>query len=362
MRRLLAALALVVMTATPALAQEAPQPTPQAPPPAVVNVQPNVTVDMPGDESPECSWRRPSTWWGCITGSAKKQVADSRETNIQKFISSYNSFLRTPDPFTNDRVRELWLYMAGPLALAIIGLLAFWASAKGAMGNPHHMSPGELWGRALIALVMASASIILIPWLIELSNMAAKGMAFVPLDPSQLRHAGGDGLGAGNIGVVDFIALLVFVPVVFLLLLFALLRWVLVIVWCIVAPSAAATYTYPGTEDYAFAYVKGLGALLAAPVADAFLLSVMWWLVITGHDIFPVSWGAWLDGLLITVLALSCLVVELWALKVAFGIHNFSGLKRAMRRGQYGTVTVIQQSGSRSADTWEAGARGRIGL
>jgi hypothetical protein len=219
------------------------------------------------------------------------------------------------------------------------------------------MGKGELLGRALIALVAAGASITVIPWLIDLSNTAAKGMAFVPLDPSLLRHT-----NAGGVGVVDFIALIVLAPVVFLLLLFGLIRWSIVTIWCIVAPPAASAYTYPGTEDWALTYVKGLGALLAAPVADAFLLSVMWWLVVTGHDIFPVSWGAWLDGLLIIVLCLGCLVVELWALKTAFGIHNFSGLKRAMRRAQFQGVTVIQQSGSRSADTWEAGARGRIGL
>jgi hypothetical protein len=362
--RLLAVLALVLCTAMPAFAQEvpptpAPQPTPLAPPPPIVNVNPNVTVQMPDEPGDGCGWKRFFQHpWQCMTGDAKRSIEESRESTVQKFIAGFTSFLRTPDPFNSDRVRELWLWVGGPLALAIIVVLALWASGKGAVGNPHHMAPGELWGRALIALVAASASIIVIPWFIDMSNQAAAGMGFVPLDASLLKH----GSAAGSIGVVDFIALLVLAPVVFFLLLFSLIRWVLVVIWCIVAPVAAATYTYPGTEDYALTYAKGLSALLGAPVIDAFLLSVMWWVVVTGHDIFPVSWGAWLDGLLVIVLALLCLIVELWALKTAFGIHNYSGFKRAMRGVRNQGVSIGASMISAEQDRLYAGARGRIGL
>jgi hypothetical protein len=362
MRRLWLALVLMVLTAAPAWAQEAPvpQPTPQAPPPTVV--QPKVEVNLPGDESPECSWHKPSTWWDCITGSAKRQIESARERNIQKWIGAFTSFLKTPQPFNNDRVRELWLWMGGPIALALVTVLAAAAAGEGAIGNPNHMSKGELVGRVVVALAAGGASIIMIPWLIGLSNEAAQHMAFVPLDPSLLRHAGASGTGAGNVGFIDFIALLVFCVVFAVLLLLQLLRWVLVVFWCIFAQPATALYTHPDSADISWTYVKGLGALLLAPVADALLLSIMWWVVFTGHDIFPISWGSWLDSLLIVLTALFCLIVEAKALVIAFGIRNYSGLRRAMRRGRSQAQVSIQLNAIRQADTWQAGARERIGL
>jgi hypothetical protein len=224
-------------------------------------------------------------------------------------------------------VREIWLYVSIPLALAIVTILGAWAASRGVVGNPHHMTMGDLGGRILVAIVAAAATITVIPWLIGLFNEAAQGMRFIPIDPSQLHHNWMN--GATN--VLNYIAMLVLAPIIFLLLLFSLIRWVLLTIWCIVSPAAAAAYTYPGTEDWALTFAKGIGAMLVAPVADSFLLSVMWWIVVTGHDIFPTSWGAWLDAMLIVVLALSCLVVELWAITTALGIRNFSGLKRALR-------------------------------
>lgn len=353
MKRLWLTLVLVALMAAPAWAQEAPspipQPTPQAPP-AVVNVTPNVTVDLPGDESAECSWRRPSTWWGCITGSAKQQIEAARERHIQEAISSATKFFTTPQPFNNDRVRELWFWLGFPLAVGLVTLLAVFAAGKGALGNPYHMTKGELLGNIVVALAAGAASIFIIPFLIDLSNEAARHMAFVPLDPSLIKHGGVTGTSGGWVGIVDFLALLIVLPIFVILLLLQLLRWLLVVFWCIFAWPAGALYTHPDTQDMSLTYVKGLGALLLAPVIDAMLLSIMWWVVFTGHDIFPISWGAWLDGLLIVLTALTCLVVEAKTLVIAFGVRNYSGLKRALRRGANRGVTSWQNSVAAAQD------------
>lgn len=361
MRRLLLGLVLVGALATAAHAQTAPPepiPTPQPAPPPVVNVTPQVNVDMPGDESTECSWRKPSTWWGCLTSSAKKQVQDNSQRTTTEWWQKFFTFLRTPNPFANDRVRELWTNVSVPLCLAMTSVLLAWGLRQKVLGELPEATTGDLIGRAGIALTAAAVSIIAIPWLIGMSNEAAQHLAFTSFDPSRLPH--GNGLGA--YGVLDFIALIVLAILMIPLLILGLLRWVIFTIWCVVSPEAGATYTYPGSEDFALTYVKGVGAMLGAPLINAFILAVSTWILMTGHDIFPVSWGAWLDFLLMIVLALLCLIVELWWVKVAFGIHNFSGLKRAMRRSQHQTIVALQGSTARGADLWEAQARGRIGL
>lgn len=361
MKRLLLAVLMVVLTTSPALAQAPPpepQPTPQ-PAPTVTVTAPappvQVNVNSESDESAECSWRKPSTWWGCLTGSAKKQVAESKAGMIQDFVSRFTGFLKTPNPFASDRVREIWFFVSGATALAMVTILAGWTCAKGAVAKAD-MTIGELGVRIVVALGAAAAGIHAIPQLVEWSNEAARGMAFIPLDASQLNTV------TAVPGVIDFIALLVLAPVVFLLLLLALVRWTVFAVWCIIGPQAAAMYVSPSTEDFALTYVKGIGAMLVAPVANAFLLSVTWWLVVSGHDFFPISWGAWLDGLLIIILILLCLAVELWALWITFGVRNASKFKRAMRRGQHQGITIIQSAGAREADVAISAARGRLGL
>lgn len=356
MRRLLTAAALLLAMASPAIAQEAPVPTP-APLPTVTVTAPAVPIKIEvDDESPTCSWRKPSTWIPCMSEGLKEKIQAGQAKRMEESIRGLTSFLRTPQPFSNDRVRTLWLYMALPVGIALVGILATWGAAKGVVGNPSHMGKGELGGRIAVAIAAASSTILAIPWLIDLSNYAAEKMAFVDLVSPAVRPSD------SWLGVLDIVALCVLMVVLMVLLIVGLLRWLLIVLWCVGGPIPLSLITLPGTEDIAQTYLKGLGAMLLVPVVNTGLLSVAWWVAITGPGIFPITWGPWLDSLLIVVLALACLVVEAKALIIAFGIRNYSSLKRALRRGQGQTVVSIQSAGIRSADRWELGARERIGL
>lgn len=338
MKALLLGLAAAVLMASPAIAQTTPtsEPPPAvtpvpsplpAPPPAPVQITNNIDLDRdPGDGS-NCRWYQVKCQWQEMKEDTKREWRSKARESIQQSLVFVGKLVISPNPFDSPRIRELWLKVGIPLAGAIVTVLFAWACAKGSLGNPHHMTQGELVGRAGIALGAGAGSIFAIPWFLNFCNEIALMIGFADLIQMRDLTKADDNL------FVVVLAYLVMLPAAFVLVCFLLFRWLLLTLWCVASPIGPTPYTLPTTEDVSFTYAKGLAVMIGAPIVEILLISVMVIIVNTGHGVWGEELGAWIDPVLLLGLFIVLLMFELYVVKTVLGIGNrlYVQTKQALR-------------------------------
>lgn len=231
-----------------------------------------------------------------------------------------HSVFSTPMLPDNGRVGDLWRFSLG---IADAGLLLFVLVGAGLVtvgsGLASQMTAKELLPRLVLAAGAANVSMILLRYLIELSNALSRAMLGAALEPADVSGRMIAILGSAALGN-PFLALLALAVIVLAILVIIgyVVRVAALVLLATGAPLMLAGHALPQTEGVARTWWRATLAFLAAPVIQSLLLAAAFRVFLTGDGVLGLPIGSGL----IDILVVGCLLyllykVPFWALNMA---------------------------------------------
>jgi hypothetical protein len=251
-----------------------------------------------------------SQWFSNLVTSALRPVFD--------FLT--RTVFSTPDVVTNDRITQLWgISLAVANALLLLFLLFGAGLVTAGGGLTSQLTAKELLPRLLVAAIAANISLIVLGWLIDLSNALSQAVlgSLTPSEVSRLMVRFLSNAALGN----PFLALLALALIVFgiLVIITYVIRAAALVVLTAGAPLLLVCHALPQTEGYAQQWWRAVLALLVAPVAQSLLLATAFRVMLTGSGVLGLPIGrGFIDILVIGTLLYFLFKVPFWMLKAAF--------------------------------------------
>jgi hypothetical protein len=273
-----------------------------------------------------------SQWFSNLVTSALRPVFD--------FLT--RTVFSTPDVAGNNRITQLWgISLAVADALLLLFLLFGAGLVTAGGGLTSQLTAKELLPRLLVAAIAANVSLIVLGWLIDLSNALAQGV-LGSLTPEEVSRLMVRFLGNGALGN-PFLALLALVLIVFgiLVIITYIIRAAALVVLTAAAPLLLVCHALPQTEGYAQQWWRAILALLAAPVAQSLLLAAAFRVMLTGSGVLGLPIGSGLiDILVIGTLLYFLFKVPFWMLKAAFSSSGTRAVLQIKRIGRAAAKAV----------------------
>lgn len=267
-----------------------------------------------------------SQWFANLVTSALRPVFD--------FLG--RTVFSTPAVASNDRIVQLWgISLAVADALLLLFLLFGAGVVTVSGGLSSQLTAKELLPRLLVAAIAANVSLIVLGYLIDLSNALSRGV-LGSLEPSEVARLMIRLLANAALGN-PFLALLALALIVFgiLVIITYIIRAAALVVLTAAAPLLLVCHGLPQTEGYAQSWWRAILALLAAPVAQSLLLAAAFRVMLTGSGVLGLPIGSgFIDILVIGTLLYFLYKVPFWMLKAAFsqaGSRAVVQIKQAAR-------------------------------
>jgi hypothetical protein len=267
-----------------------------------------------------------SQWFSNLVTSALHPVFD--------FLG--RTVFSTPDVASNDRITQLWtISLAVANALLLLFLLFGAGLVTAGGGLTSQLTAKELLPRLLVAAIAANVSLIVLGWLIDLSNALARGVlgSLSPDEVSRLMVRFLSNAALGN----PFLALLALALIVFgiLVIITYVIRAAALVVLTAAAPLLLVCHALPQTEGYAQQWWRAILALLVAPVAQSLLLAAAFRVMLSGTGVLGLPIGSgFIDILVIGTLLYFLFKVPFWMLKAAFSNAGSRAIIQVKRVGR----------------------------
>jgi hypothetical protein len=273
-----------------------------------------------------------SQWFSSLVTSALRPVFD--------FLG--RTVFSTPDVASNDRIVQLWgisLAVADALLLLFLLFGAGLVTAGGGLSS--QLTAKELLPRLLVAAIAANVSLIVLGYLIDLSNALSRAVlgSLSPDEVSRLMVRFMSNAALGN----PFLALLALALIVFgiLVIITYVIRAAALVVLTAAAPLLLVCHALPQTEGYAQQWWRAVLALLAAPVAQSLLLAAAFRVMLSGSGVLGLPIGSgFIDILVIGTLLYFLFKVPFWMLKAAFSNAGSQAILQIKRVGRAAAKAV----------------------
>lgn len=238
----------------------------------------------------------------------------------------------TPRIDLNDRVREIWRFSVVVAdALLLIFILAGSGMVMAGSELNVQLTAKELVPRALVAAVAVNLSLVVAGEVISLSNALTQALLGMSLDPAIVTQRISEQLLGGIAN--PFLALLALgVAIVGLLVIVAyVMRIAVLVVVLAAAPLLLVTHGLPQTDEFARKWWRVLFAVVAAPVAQSFLLAAAVQVFLSGDGAVGLGGGGLIDLLVIGCLLYLMFRIPLKALDIALSGAGSKAWGRAKR-------------------------------
>jgi hypothetical protein len=325
--------------------EPSPSPTPSATPTPTPTPSGSLTPEPSPSEDPFPEPEKPgffdligriryaiSQWFSNLVTSALRPVFD--------FLGG--TVFSTPDVASNDRIVQLWgisLAIADALLLLFLLFGAGLVTAGGGLSS--QLTAKELLPRLLVAAIAANVSLIVLGYLIDLSNALSRGVlgSLSPSEVSRLMVRSLSNAALGN----PFLALLALALIVFgiLVIITYVIRAAALVVLTAAAPLLLVCHALPQTEGYAQQWWRAILALLVAPVAQSLLLAAAFRVMLSGTGVLGLPIGSgFIDILVIGTLLYFLFKVPFWMLKAAFSNAGSKAILQVKRAGRAAAKAV----------------------
>lgn len=266
-----------------------------------------------------------SGWFADILAAAVEPVFDALGQTI----------FSSPRVDQHPRISMLWKFS---LAVADAALVIFVLAGSGvAMAGDEvssRVTLKEMLPRLLMAAATVNLSLFAVGYLIDFSNSLARGFLGAAVDPSDISRE----LVERIFAVIDnpFLALVaLLIEVLAILVLVAyVVRVAALVVLAAAAPLFLVSHTLPQTEGWARAWWRALLALLAAPVAQAMLLTATLRVFLTGDLLALPAGGGLIDLLVIGCLLYLLFKIPFWAINTALSGAGTRALRAAKQQAR----------------------------
>lgn len=265
----------------------APSPAPPSPP--------------EGAESGGMLGRAVNAWIGGLVTSGLRPVMESLGRAV----------FTTPDLSSHPRIRQFFKVSLGIANALLVLFLLAGAALIAAGGVEARLQGKEVVQRVVLAAGAANLSLHVMRWATEISNAAA--VAFLRAE--------------GEVGVERLLSLVLpdspFEALLALGVLVAgvgvLFSWVVRVAVLALAtagaPIALVAYALPHSDSWARCWWRAVAALLAAPVAQALLYALGFWVFLSAEPLLGGIGVGFLDTLVLGVLLFLLYKIPLWALR-----------------------------------------------
>jgi hypothetical protein len=274
-----------------------------------------------------------SQWFSNLVTSALRPVFD--------FLG--RTVFSTPPLADNDRIVQLWgfsLAIADSLLLLLFLMGAGLVTVGGGLGS--QLTAKELLPRLLVAAITANVSLLLLRWLIELSNALSGALLGASLEPSEvanlmIRMLANAALQNPFLALLGLAAIVLAVLVVIVYI----IRVAALVVLVAAAPLLLIGHTLPQTERYARAWWRATLALLVAPVAQSLLLAAAFRVLLTSDGVLGLPIGSgFIDILVVGTLLYFLFKLPFWMLHATFSGAESRAIAQAKRIGSAVTKAV----------------------
>jgi hypothetical protein len=249
----------------------------------------------------------------------------------------------TPPLADNDRIVQLWgfsLAIADSLLLLLFLVGAGLVTVGGGLGS--QLTAKELLPRLVVAAITANVSLLLLRWLIDLSNSLSGALLGASLQPSDVAERMIQMLAAAALQN-PFLALLGLAVIVLaiLVVIVYIIRVAALVVLAAAAPLLLIGHTLPQTERFARAWWRATLALLVAPVAQSLLLAAAFRVLLTSDGVLGLPIGSgFIDILVVGTLLYFLFKVPFWMLHATFSGAETRAITQAKRIGSAVTKAV----------------------
>jgi hypothetical protein len=274
-----------------------------------------------------------SQWFSNLVTSALRPVFD--------FLG--HTVFSTPPLADNDRIVQLWgfsLAIADSLLLLLFLVGAGLVTVGGGLGS--QLTAKELLPRLLLAAIAANVSLLLLRWLIELSNALSAAVLGASLEPAEvarlmIRLLANAALQNPFLALLGLAAIVLAVLVVIVYI----IRVAALVVLASGAPLLLIGHTLPQTERWARAWWRATLALLVAPVAQSLLLAAAFRVLLTSDGVLGLPIGSgFIDILVVGTLLYFLFKVPFWMLHATFSGAESRAIAQARRIGSAVTKAV----------------------
>jgi Conjugal transfer protein TrbL len=274
-----------------------------------------------------------SQWFSNLVTSALRPVFD--------FLG--RTVFSTPPLADNDRIVQLWgvsLAIADSLLLLLFLVGAGLVTVGGGLGS--QITAKELLPRLLLAAIAANVSLLLLRWLIELSNALSAAVLGASLEPAEvarlmIRLLANAALQNPFLALLGLAAIVLAVLVVIVYI----IRVAVLVVLAAGAPLLLIGHTLPQTERWARAWWRATLALLVAPVAQSLLLAAAFRVLLTSDGVLGLPIGSgFIDILVVGTLLYFLFKVPFWMLHATFSGAESRAIAQARRIGSAVTKAV----------------------
>ncbi|MGH2768668.1 MAG: hypothetical protein ACRDIF_06915, partial [Actinomycetota bacterium] len=207
----------------------------------------------------------------------------------------------TPDLAHHPRIRQFW-ELSRTIAFALLGLfLLAGAGLVSAGGLDSRVQGKQLLQRTVLAAAAVALSLPAFGELVKISNALVR--AFLSVDPGEgavrLERLLSLGLARSAFDLLLILAALL----AGLAVLFSwLVRLVLLVLAAAGGPLLLVTHTLPHSDQWAKAWWRAVLALLAAPVVQAMLYTLGFWIFFSGDSLLGPIGLSFVDSLVLVVL------------------------------------------------------------
>jgi hypothetical protein len=274
-----------------------------------------------------------SQWFSNLVTSALRPVFD--------FLG--RTVFSTPPLADNDRIVQLWgfsLAIADSLLLLLFLVGVGLVTVGGGLGS--QLTAKELLPRLLVAAIAANVSLLLLRWLIELSNALSAAVLGASLEPAEvarlmIRLLANAALQNPFLALLGLAAIVLAVLVVIVYI----IRVAALVVLAAGAPLLLIGHTLPQTERWARAWWRATLALLVAPVAQSLLLAAAFRVLLTSEGVLGLPIGSgFIDILVVGTLLYFLFKVPFWMLHATFSGAESRAIAQARRIGSAVTKAV----------------------
>lgn len=291
---------------------------------------------QPVEEDPPPIWNLPARigyeinqWFAGLVGAAIGPIMEVLGRSV----------FSTPRIDQNPRVRELWRFSA-VIADALLLLMVLTGSGM-VMGGSEldvQLTAKELIPRALVAVLTVNLSLVVAGEAISLSNSLSQGILGASLDPATVTRRMSEQLVGGLLNPFLVLIALAILVVGLLVIVAYVIRIAVVVVLLSAAPLLLVTHALPQTEGLARRWWRVLAAVLAAPIAQSFLLAAAVQVFLSGEGVTGLPGGGLIDLLVIGCLLYLLFRIPLKALDVALSGAG----SRAWGRAKQKAVTAVK--------------------
>lgn len=224
-----------------------------------------------------------------------------------------HTILATPQVGEHPRVRELWKFS---LIVADAALVLFVMVGSGIVmtgGLTSQVTMKELLPRLVVAALAANLSLLLVGQAITLANALSVAVLGTATAPGEFSVQISERLfNAGGMGPLFLILAIVVLLFGILVVVAYIVRMAVLVIMLAGAPFFLITHSLPQTEHVARVWWRLVIGMIAAPVAQAFLVTAAVRVFLTGNGLLGLAPGSSFVDLLV----IGCLLYLMWKIPI----------------------------------------------